>query len=242
MGDSGLLERQARSWDLDLTEEMQERLMDYARLLTSYEKANVIGTRDLERVVSDHVLDSLSCLLVSSLGCANRVADVGSGGGLPGIPIKVAAPDVSLTLIESTAKKSAFLSYAVESLSLDGVAIENARVEEIARDPHHRGGYDATTVRAVARLAVVAEYCVPLLRVGGVAVAMKARLQDEEISEGERAAEMLGARISERIRVPLIPEVGEKERQLVVIEKVRETAKGYPRKPGVAARRPLGSG
>ena len=242
MGNAELLERQTRLWGLELSQDELRRLTDYASLLASYDRANVIGTRDPRRIVLDHVLDSLSCLLVGSLANARRLADIGSGGGLPGIPLKIAMPHVSLTLVESTTKKSQFLRHAVDVLSLRDVAVENVRVEELARDPDHRGGYDVTTVRAVAKLAVVAEYCVPLLRVGGITVAMKARLEDEELSEGERAAEMLGARISERVKVPLIPEVGDKERKLVVIEKVRETGKAYPRKPGVATKRPLGSG
>lgn len=242
MDNDELLDKQARLWGLDLTQDELERLMDYARLLASYDRANVIGTRDPRRIVLDHILDSLSCSLVGSVIDARRLADVGSGGGLPGIPLKIVIPHLSLTLVESTTKKCQFLRHAVEVLSLEDVAVENARVEVLARDPGHRGGYDVTTVRAVARLAVVAEYCVPLLRVGGKAVAMKARLEDEELSEGERAVGMLGARITDRVRVPLIPEVGDKERRLVVIEKVRETGKGYPRKPGVATKRPLGSG
>ena len=227
---------------MSLAPGMCERLLEYARLLASYDRANVIGTRDPGRILLDHILDSLSCLLVDSFPSVGRVADVGSGGGLPGIPIKIARPELSVTLVESTARKSLFMRHAVEVLSLDGVNIANVRAEELARNPGHRGGYDATTVRAVARLAVVAEYCVPLLRVGGKAVAMKARLDTDELSEGERAIGLLGARISERIRVPLIPEVGEKERQLVVIEKLRETGPKYPRKPGVAAKKPLGAG
>ncbi len=240
MGDAEFLEKQARLWDLRLTRAEREQLLEYARLLAAYDQANVIGTRDPTRIVLDHVLDSLSCLLVGALSGAERMVDVGSGGGLPGIPIKIARPHLALTLVESTAKKSRFLRYAVEVLSLEAVTVANDRVEDLARDPDHRGRYDATTVRAVARLAVVAEYCVPLLRVGGKAVAMKARMKDEELREGERAAGLLGARISERISVPLIPEVGEKERQLVVIEKLRETGKGYPRKPGMAVKKPLG--
>lgn len=241
MQDSELLEKQARQWGLRLARGEREQLLDYARLLASYDEANVIGTRDPRRIVLDHVLDSLSCLLVGPLYDAHRMADVGSGGGLPGIPIKIVRPHASLTLVESTAKKSRFLRHAVEVLSLDAVTVANDRVEELARDPEHRGSYDVTTVRAVARLAVVAEYCVPLLRVGGTAVAMKAWLEDEELSEGERAVGLLGARISERIGVPLIPEVEEKQRQLVVIEKIRETGQEYPRKPGVAVKKPLGA-
>jgi len=216
--------------------------MDYARLLQSYERSNVIGTKDLDSIVLRHVLDSLSCFLFEPLTDAGRLADVGSGGGLPGIPIAIAKPNIRTTLIESTGKKSRFLDHAAEVLGLDGVTVANARVEDIAHGQAHRGTYDVATTRAVAHLSVVAEYCLPLLRVGGYAVCMKAGLGDAELSEGEGAAGLVGGRISERIRVPFIPEAGERERRLVVIEKVRETHPRYPRKPGTPAKRPLGVG
>ena len=217
-------------------------LMDYARLLASYERSNVIGTKDLDSIVLRHVLDSLSCFLFEPLSNAERLADVGSGGGLPGIPISIAKPDVRATLIEATAKKSRFLEYAAEVLGLGGVTVVNARVEDLAHGQAHRGTYDVATTRAVAHLSVVAEYCVPLLRVGGCAISMKAGLEDAELLEGGRAAELVGARISECIRVPSIPEAGDRERQLVIIEKEGETPPRYPRKPGTPAKRPLGVG
>ena len=188
----------------------------------------------------EHVLDSLSCLLFEPVGEAELLADVGSGGGLPGLPIKLAAPRVAVTLIEATARKARFLRRAVEALAVDGVEVVNRRAEEVGRAREHRGVYDVTTARAVARLAVVAEYCVPLLRVGGHAVLMKGRLEGGEVSEGERAAEKLGAEVSEVIRVPRLPEIGEKHRSLVVVRKVGETPDGYPRSVGTPARKPLG--
>lgn len=237
-----LVGRQAGAWGLVLGGPQRDLLMDYARLLAAYDRSNVIGTKDFERIVLDHVLDSLSCFLFGPLSGAGRLADVGSGGGLPGIPIKIAKPDLQTTLIESTGKKSQFLSYAAEALSLERLAVANARVEDLAQSSAHRGTYDVTTTRAVAHLAVVAEYCVPLLKVGGCAISMKADLEGAELYEGQRAAALLGAKISERIPVPSIPEVGDRERQLVIIEKVCETHPRYPRKPGTPTKRPLGVG
>ena len=237
-----LLESQADAWGLVLGRVQRELLLDYARLLASYNRSNVIGTKDFDRIVLDHVLDSLSCFLFEPLFSAKRLADVGSGGGLPGIPIKIAKPDLETTLIESTAKKSQFLAYATETLSLKGLTVANARVEELGHSPVHRGRYGVAATRAVAHLAVVAEYCVPLLRVGGRAISMKARLEGDELSEGERAVELLGAKITERIPVPFVPEISDKERQLVIIEKVTVTHPRYPRKPGTPAKRPLGAG
>jgi 16S rRNA (guanine527-N7)-methyltransferase len=236
----GLLEGQADAWGLRLGHDRRVRLQEYAGRLAHYDRANVIGTRDLDRIILDHVLDSLSCFLHEPLFRARRLADVGSGGGLPGIPIKIMRPDLATTLVESTSKKARFLRHAVDGLSLSGVEVANTRVEDLGRTLAHRGAYDVVTCRAVARLSIVAEYCVPLLETGGRAIAMKGRLEPEELAEGERALDALGAKVAETTRVPMLPEVGEKERNLVILEKIRETPARYPRRPGIVAKRPLG--
>jgi 16S rRNA (guanine527-N7)-methyltransferase len=235
-----LLEEQLATWGLRLGPGQREHLLEYARLLASYDRANVIGTRDEDGILLAHVLDSLSCFLHEPLLHAGRLADVGSGGGLPGIPIKIMKPDLTATLVESIGKKAAFLQYALDSLALDGAEVKNTRVEDLGRAQAYRGAYDVVTSRAVARLSVVAEFCVPLLRSGGWAIAMKGRLEQEELSEGSRAVDALGARVAGITKVPMLSEVGEKERNLIILEKVRETPARYPRRPGVVAKRPLG--
>lgn len=235
-----MLRLQAASWGWSLDPERLARLEAFACLLRDYREANVIGTRDLRGIVLDHVLDSLSCLLFEPLGAARSLVDVGSGGGLPGIPIKIVEPELRTALVEATAKKARFLRRAVETLSLEGVQVTNARVEQVARTGAYRGAYDIATARAVARLAVVAEYCVPLVGVGGFVISMKGRLEDEEIAEGERAAARLGARVADLIRVPRLPEIQDKERCLVILQKVEETPGEYPRNVGVPAKKPLG--
>jgi 16S rRNA (guanine527-N7)-methyltransferase len=235
-----LLRLQAADWGLSLAPDRLARLGRFARFLRDYEEANVIGTRELRGIILDHVLDSLSCFLFEPLWVARRLVDVGSGGGLPGVPIKVVNPKLGTTLVESTTKKARFLHRATENLSLERVEVMNARVEEVARSDEHRGDYDVATARAVARLSVVAEYCVPLLRVGGYMISMKGRLGDEEVAEGERAAEHLGAKVSQLIPVPRLPEIEKKERCLVILEKVGETPGTYPRNVGVPSKKPLG--
>ena len=234
----GLMEVQAAAWGLRLGND--RRLHEYARHLALYDRANVIGTRDLERILLDHVLDSLSCFLHAPLFRARRLADVGSGGGLPGIPIKIIRPDLATTLVESNGKKARFLQHAVDGLDLKGVEVANTRVEDLGRTLAHRRAYDVVTCRAVARLSMVAEYCVPLLETGGCAIAMKGRLEPEEFAEGKRAVAELGAKVAATTRVPMLPEVGEKERHLVILEKFTETPARYPRRPGIVAKRPLG--
>jgi 16S rRNA (guanine527-N7)-methyltransferase len=236
----GLMEVQAAAWGLRLCHDRRGHLQEYATLLALYDLANVIGTRDVGRILIDHVLDSLSCFLHEPLFRARRLADVGSGGGLPGIPIKIVRPDLATTLVESTGKKVRFLQHAVDGLDLKGIEVANTRVEDLGRAGGHRGAYDVVTCRAVARLSVVAEYCVPLLETGGCAIAMKGRLEPEELAEGNRAVDALGAKVAETTRVRMLPKVGEKDRNLVILEKIRETPAQYPRRSGIVAKRPLG--
>jgi 16S rRNA (guanine527-N7)-methyltransferase len=237
-----LLEAQATAWGMRLDEGKLDRLLEYSRLLASYGRANVIGTRDLDRILLDHILDSLGCFLHEPLWEAVRLADVGSGGGLPGIPISIIKPELNTTLIESTGKKADFLRYAAERLGLENLDVVNARVEDVGSMREQRGTYGIVTSRAVARLSVLAEYCVPLLDVGGDAVAMKARVEQDEHDEGRRAADALGAKVAGIEPVTMLPKVGEKQRNLIILEKIRETPAQYPRRAGVVAKRPLGAG
>ncbi|HET7272951.1 MAG TPA: 16S rRNA (guanine(527)-N(7))-methyltransferase RsmG [Rubrobacter sp.] len=216
-------------------------MLEFVRLLATYDRANVIGTKDQDQIMLSHVLDSLSCFLHEPINHARRIADVGSGGGLPGIPIKIMRPELTTTLVESTSKKARFLQFVVESLSLEGTEVANKRAEDLARMQAHRGSYDVVTSRAVSRLSVVAEYSIPLLKIGGFAVSMKSRLEPEELAEGGRAAESLGARVAEIVPVPMLPEIGEKERNLIILEKLRDTPAQYPRRSGTAAKKPLGT-
>ena len=238
---SDSFERQLAEWGLGLSAEAQTKLVAYADLLSRYERANVIGTRDFEEILRRHILDSLSCLLFAALRKARKVGDIGSGGGLPGLPLAVVLPEAEITLFESTGKKAAFLRYAVEALGLVNVRVVNARIEESARDNDHRGMYEFCTARALARISVVAEYSLPLLRRGGHVVAMKGRGDADEWAEGERALKTLGGRVSEEIQVHYLPDVEQGERRLVLLEKSEETPKVYPRRTGTPARNPLGA-
>jgi len=240
MKTSELFRRQLDTWGVSLPAGALDLLHDYSGLLSSYDKANVIGTRDPDRVMLDHVLDSLGCLLFPPVMKAGGFADVGSGGGLPGLPLAIALPDASFTLFEATGKKAAFLRSAVESLDLTGVEIVNARVEQAAHDARLRASHEICTVRAVAKLSVLAEYCLPLLKVGGQIVAMKGDMSDEEYGEGERAASLLGGRLLQVVEVPLLPEMEQKTRLLVVLEKTADTPAIYPRRVGLPAKSPLG--
>ncbi|MGF1471686.1 MAG: 16S rRNA (guanine(527)-N(7))-methyltransferase RsmG [Rubrobacteraceae bacterium] len=214
--------------------------MRYAQHLSSYQEANVLGTKDLGRVLLDHLLDSLSCLLHEPARGATSMVDIGSGGGLPGIPLKIVRPDLRLTLVEATGKKSRFLRKVAEDLALRETTVINARAEEVGRGNEHRGGYAVATARALAPLPVLAEYCVPLVQEGGCAIAMKALPDDVEMAAGAEAAKILGAEISGVLDVEFLPELPPKRRTLVIMTKTGPTPEKYPRPPGTPKKRPLG--
>lgn len=233
--------RQAEAWGLSLDDDALEALLGYAKQLSDYHEANIVGVKDLSQLLLEHVLDSLSCLLCEPVRQAERLVDVGSGGGLPGVPLKIVQPEMDLTLLEATGKKARFLEKVVGGLALRNTEIVNARAEEVGRLPSYRDKYDVATARAVAPLSTLCEYCLPLVKEGGCLVAMKALPDKKEVESGRRAAETLGAEVSELIEVEFIPEILPKQRHLVVMTKVSETPHEYPRRTGIPKKSPLGS-
>lgn len=242
MVETVLFEEQIDSWGLKLERVQIEGLHRFGSMLHLYSDANIIGTKSFPRIMEDHILDSLSCLLFRGFDDCRRLIDAGSGAGLPGIPLKLARPDIELALLESSAKKVKFIHNSVAELGMSDVTVINERAEEAGQRKPYRGGYDIATARALAPLSVVAEYCVPLVALGGSVVAMKGRLSPEELEGGEKAARMLGARVSEVLPVPLLPQLRANDRCLVVIEKIAETPSRYPRKTGMPKKQPLGNG
>jgi 16S rRNA (guanine527-N7)-methyltransferase len=175
------------------------------------------------------------CLvLVDHLGDARTVVDVGSGGGLPGLPLKIVRPDLELTLIEADQDKAAFLVHACAHLGLEGVNVVARRAEDAGHDPRLREAFDVAVARALAPLPVLAELCLGLVRVGGRLLAQKT--EGEATSTGGRAIEIMGGTL---IAVHAAPSGVRHEGTVVVIEKTRPTPDAYPRRPGVPNRKPL---
>lgn len=178
------------------------------------------------------------CLvLLPLLGGALSLIDVGSGGGLPGLPLKLARPELAVTLLEANRKKAAFLVQATAQLRLEGVRVLAERAEVAGQDPGQRERYDVATARALAPLNVLAELCLPFVRPGGRLLAMKASLGAELAAARPAIAELGGG----EPEVVLAPSPARAEGRIVVVEKVAPTPAAYPRRTGVPARRPLGS-
>ncbi len=223
---------------IHLTGRQMVSLATYEReLLTWNEKYNLTAIRDSEGIRTKHFLDSFSCVLAWKENPPRRLIDVGTGAGFPGIPLKILYPSMQLTLVESVGKKTAFCQHVVETLKLDEVQVLTARVEEVGQLPAQREAYQWAVARAVADLAVLAEYLLPLVRVGGAIIAQKGQSGPAEAHSAEKAMRILGGRMRQLIPVTL-PAVVE-ERYLVVVDKIAATPPQYPRRTGVPAKKPL---
>jgi 16S rRNA (guanine527-N7)-methyltransferase len=166
-----------------------------------------------------------------------RVIDIGTGAGFPGLPLKIINPGMRLTLVESVGKKAEFCRHLVKTLKLEGVDVLQERAETLGQSPDHRQSYDWAIARAVAILPVLVEYLLPLARVGGAALAMKGESAHAEAHSAEHATHILGGRLRKLMPITL-PGVAE-ERYLVIIEKVAATPDAYPRRVGLPSKHPL---
>jgi 16S rRNA (guanine527-N7)-methyltransferase len=219
---------------LELFERYYRELVDWNR------RMNLTSITDYEEVQVRHFLDSLTVLPL--LGQSGRVAsvrvmDVGTGAGFPGIPLKIAAPHIDLTLLEATARKADFLHHVVKSLSLEGVTVVNDRAENAAHEIQHRERFAVVVARAVAGLPALAELTLPFCEVGGVVVAQKKGEIDAEVKHAVRAIKAMGGSTAEVRRVEL-EELNDR-RCLVIIRKQAATPQRYPRRSGMPEKRPL---
>jgi 16S rRNA (guanine527-N7)-methyltransferase len=204
-------------------------------LLEANTRFNLTAVTDPDMAWTKHVFDSLTLLPYVVGAEARQVIDVGSGGGLPGVPLALALPEVDFTLLEATGKKAAFLCDVAQRLEMANVEVVNDRAETIGRDrENHREQYDLVVARAVGKLAVLAELAVPLARVGGHVAAIKGARAGREVEEAGRALHLLHGEVVETARTPT--------GTIVLIEKRRRTPKLYPRRPGEPKRAPLGIG
>ncbi len=211
-----------------------ERLGEFlSLLLEANTRFNLTAVTDPDEAWVKHVFDSLTLLPYVVSAEAGHVIDVGSGGGLPGVPLAIALPEVDFTLLEATGKKADFLRDVAERMDLANVDVISDRAETIAHDlENHREQYDLVLARAVGRLVVLAELAVPLARVGGHVAAIKGAKASQEIEEAAGALRLLHSGVVETTRTPT--------GTIVLIEKLRRTAKRYPRRPGEPKRAPLG--
>ena len=225
---------------IDMDGKQVERFRSYYDELTVWNATvNLTAVSGWEEVQTRHFLDSLavaSALPATVLDGSERLLDVGTGAGFPGLPLKLAYPRIDLALLEATAKKTAFLVHVVKTLGLEGVEVVTGRAEDEAHRPEMRERFGAVVSRAVARLDVLAELCLPFCSVGGVMIAQKGPQVEEELRQARNAIETLGGRTKDSDML-VEPAVG--VGTLVIIEKQRPTLTRYPRRPGIPSKRPL---
>lgn len=224
---------------LPVTERQLEQFELYYRELVEWnEKMNLTAITDREQVYVKHFYDSLTLASIYRIEGAIKMADIGSGAGFPGIPLKIMFPEVQLTIVDSLNKRIGFLQHVAEELKLEHVELVHARAEDAGRDPVHRDRYDLVTARAVARLSVLNELCLPYVRAGGTFVAMKGAQAADEAGEATYSLkELQGELLSDHVlKLPM----EDADRHLLVIRKRAATPKKYPRKAGVPAKQPLG--
>lgn len=223
---------------ISLSARQVAQLAAYERELLEWnQKFNLTAIRGVDGIRAKHFLDSISCALAWREQTPRRLVDVGTGAGFPGIVLKILYPGMNLTLVESVGKKANFCSHIVQTLGLEGVEVLTARAEDVGRDPKHREKYDWAVARAVANLPVLAEYLLPLVRVGGGMLAQKGESGPAEAQAAETTLRLLGGRMRQLVPVEL-PGVAE-ERYLVIIDKPSATPPAYPRKAGIPAKKPL---
>lgn len=223
---------------INLSETQIGQFKKYFELLVEWnEKMNLTAITDQPSVYLKHFYDSISASFYFDFTQVKTVCDVGAGAGFPSIPIKICFPHLEVTIVDSLNKRITFLNHLSEELNLDNVNFVHSRAEEFGQNIKYRERFDVVTARAVARLSVLAELCVPLAKQGGFFVALKAAAGAEELKDAKKALETLGVLLKQEHNF-LLPEENS-ERTLYVFDKVKATPKKYPRQPGLPNKKPI---
>jgi len=223
---------------IDLTEE-QIRLFQlfYELLRETNNKFNLTSILDEKEVAIKHFVDSVLCVKAIPFFDGMSLIDAGTGAGFPGIPLKICLPGLKVTLVDSQGKKVKFLTRVINETGLKNIEAIHARIEDLGRKQKFRENYDVATARALARLRVLAEYCLPLVKVGGIFLAMKGPEINEEVAEAGRAVNALGGEVI-KIEVLKLPITGN-VRNIILIKKEKPTPEKYPRRTGIPNKRPI---
>ncbi|MFT8320973.1 MAG: 16S rRNA (guanine(527)-N(7))-methyltransferase RsmG [Bacillus sp. (in: firmicutes)] len=222
-----------------LSEKQLEQFETYFQTLVEWnEKMNLTAITEKEDVYLKHFFDSITAAFYfDGLKMPATVCDVGAGAGFPSIPLKIVFPDLKVTIVDSLMKRIHFLEHLAKMLQLEEVEFIHDRAETFGKNKEYRESFDIVTARAVARLSVLSELCLPLVKVGGTFIAMKAASAKEELQAGQKAISTLGGKLVTTHSFVLPKE--ESERNILIIVKEKQTPKKYPRKPGTPNKEPI---
>lgn len=223
---------------IELSTKQLQQFDKYFHMLVEWnEKMNLTAITDKPSVYLKHFYDSISAAFYVDMIGKKSICDVGAGAGFPSIPLKICFPDLSVTIVDSLNKRISFLNELASELQLDSVNFVHSRAEDFGQHPKYREQFDIVTARAVARLSVLSELCIPLAKEGGVFMSMKGAAAEEEYKDAKKAITVLGAELVEEFSFSLPME--ESERTIFLFNKIKKTPKKYPRKPGIPNKTPI---
>lgn len=223
---------------IELTKKQLDQFAEYYKILVEWnEKINLTALTSEEDVYLKHFYDSISASFFYDFTKEQTLCDVGAGAGFPSIPLKIVFPNIKVTIVDSLQKRIGFLNHLAAQLDLTNIAFYHDRAETFGKNKDHRESFDIVTARAVARMSVLNELCLPLVKKGGKFIAMKGAQATDELSDAKKAIDLLGGEVEES-HTFLLPEE-ESERNVILIHKKGKTPNKYPRKPGTPNKMPL---
>lgn len=229
-----ILQQGCSELGISLNERQISQLVHYASLLTEWnKKINLTAITAPDEIAVKHFLDSLTPLLTGRV--QGSVIDVGTGAGFPGLVLKIAKPEIKLTLLDSLNKRLDFLKFTADELSLDNVEFVHARAEDAGKNVSLRASFDTAVSRAVANMTVLSELCIPFLKIGGNFLALKGPLASDELTPAKRAINILGGKAEDVFEIPFCG----LSHKIIIVKKEKKTPLKYPRKPGIPTKNPL---
>ncbi|WP_425449231.1 16S rRNA (guanine(527)-N(7))-methyltransferase RsmG [Dethiothermospora halolimnae] len=224
--------------DINVNDRKIDKFKSYKTLLKSWnKKINITAIDDDREIDIKHFLDSLTVFKTNKIEDNIRIIDIGTGGGFPGIPMKIINDTLDITLLDSLKKRLTFLDEVIETLQLDNIRTIHGRAEDYGKDKDYRENFDIAVSRAVASLNILCEYCLPFVKVGGYFIAMKGPALEDEIEASKKAITTLGGKLEDKIDVNL--PFSDIVHKLLIIKKIEKTPTKYPRKPGKPKKNPL---